>query len=235
MTFPGLGGQQPPPQNASPAGQLVPGVQAGVSGQIVARRVIIIGTGGELLVYSPTAGAGNLVASIAGSVTTDAYGNTVQAGITSYTGTSYVQMLADDINFVVPGLFQAQQLLATGNAVTALSSGLQSGADVAASVVALSQAANSGASGINLNAAMTTTSANMTVDGSLTINISLNVINGATVTGGLTVDTINGSADTGTPIGTGFFNTTGLASGSYGSTHQHTLPNFPTATHTHPV
>lgn len=52
----------------------------------------------------------------------------------------------------------------------------------------------------------------------------------ATIVGTLSV---NGSTQTGAPIGTGFFNTQGLASGSYGSTHQHTLPNFPTATHTH--
>jgi hypothetical protein len=42
-----------------------------------------------------------------------------------------------------------------------------------------------------------------------------------------------GGTPTGGPNGTGFFNTQGLASGSYGSTHQHTLPDFPTATHTH--
>jgi hypothetical protein len=53
-----------------------------------------------------------------------------------------------------------------------------------------------------------------------------------TVAGTLTV---GGSNQTGQPVGTGFFNTQGLASGSYGSTHQHTLPNFPTATHTHPL
>lgn len=51
-----------------------------------------------------------------------------------------------------------------------------------------------------------------------------------TVSGTLTV---GGSSSTGPPVGTGFFNTTGLASGSYGATHQHTLPNFPTATHNH--
>jgi hypothetical protein len=47
--------------------------------------------------------------------------------------------------------------------------------------------------------------------------------------------TIQGSGSTGGPDSTGFFNTQGLASGSYGSTHQHTLPNFPTATHDHPL
>jgi hypothetical protein len=84
MTFPGLGGQQPPPQNASPAGQLVPGVQPGVTGQIIARRVIIIGAGGELFVYSPTAAAGNLIASVAGTAGTDSYGNQFLLGIASY-------------------------------------------------------------------------------------------------------------------------------------------------------
>jgi hypothetical protein len=84
VTFPGLGGQQPPPQNSTPALQPVPGIQAGTSGQVVARRVIIIGTMGELLVYSPTAAAGNLVASIAGGAGTDSYGNTYLEGITSY-------------------------------------------------------------------------------------------------------------------------------------------------------
>lgn len=58
---------------------------------------------------------------------------------------------------------------------------------------------------------------------------------GVSITGGLTVDTINGSNVTGGPNGTGFFDTTGLASGSYGSTHQHTLPSFPTSTHNHNV
>ena len=47
--------------------------------------------------------------------------------------------------------------------------------------------------------------------------------------------TIQGSANTQQSSNTGFFNTQGLASGSYGSTHQHTLPNFTTATHVHPL
>ena len=81
MTYPGLGGQQPPPQNAAPAQQLVPGVQPGATGQVVASRVIIIGTGGELLVYTPTAAAGNLLVSIAGSAGTDSFGNSYPAGL----------------------------------------------------------------------------------------------------------------------------------------------------------
>ena len=84
MTYPGLGGQQAPPQNAAPAGQLVPGVQPGVTGQIVATRVVIIGSGGELFVYSPTRAAGNLIASIAGAAGTDPLGNHFLAGVASY-------------------------------------------------------------------------------------------------------------------------------------------------------
>jgi hypothetical protein len=87
VTYPGLGGQQPPPQNAAPAGQLVPGIQAGTTGQVVASRVIIIGTGGELLVYTPTAGAGNLIASVSGAATSDTFGNQVLQGVASYQST----------------------------------------------------------------------------------------------------------------------------------------------------
>ena len=84
MTYPGLGGQQPPPQNSSPAGQLVPGVQPGVTGQIVASRVVIIGSAGGLFVYSPSAGAGNLVASVSGQAGTDPFGNVYPEGFAAY-------------------------------------------------------------------------------------------------------------------------------------------------------
>jgi hypothetical protein len=53
-------------------------------GTRVFRQVIIIGSGGLLLVYSPTAGSGNLIASIAATSGTDAYGNYYLPGVTSY-------------------------------------------------------------------------------------------------------------------------------------------------------
>ena len=87
MTVPGLGGQQPPPQNSAPAGQLTPGVQPGVSGQIIARRVIIAGSGGELFVYDSTPpAAGNLILSISGVVGggTDPFGNHYVFGLGVY-------------------------------------------------------------------------------------------------------------------------------------------------------
>jgi hypothetical protein len=59
-----------------------------------------------------------------------------------------------------------------------------------------------------------------------------NNLSAATGTVNTRVSGLSGAA-TGLPSGTGFYNTQGLASGSYGSTHQHTLPDFPDATHTH--
>jgi len=76
-------GQQPPPLNAPPAQEVGIGVQAGAPPNTF-RRVVIIGAGGLLLVYSPTAGLGNLIASIAGAPGTDTYGNAYVEGITSY-------------------------------------------------------------------------------------------------------------------------------------------------------
>jgi hypothetical protein len=63
----------------------IPGIGAGgAAGTVRATKVIIIGSGGELLVYSPTAAAGNLIASIAGANGTDTYGNAFVQGVTSY-------------------------------------------------------------------------------------------------------------------------------------------------------
>jgi hypothetical protein len=51
---------------------------------IVARKVIIIGTLGELLVYSPTETAGDLIAAIAAEGGSDGFGNAFLQGIGSY-------------------------------------------------------------------------------------------------------------------------------------------------------
>jgi len=85
MTVPGLGGQQPPPQNSAPAAPLVPGIQPGVTNRFVtlyAGNTIINPTG--IFVYSGTPGAGDLVASIVHNAGTDQYGNHYLAGIASY-------------------------------------------------------------------------------------------------------------------------------------------------------
>lgn len=79
-TIPGAGGQVPPrPDQQTQQAQPVPVSPGG--GQIIARKVTIIGSGGELLVYSPAAAAGDLIASIAGMSFTDSFGNTGPEGI----------------------------------------------------------------------------------------------------------------------------------------------------------
>lgn len=82
---PGSGGLPPRPVNVPTTRALQVGVQAGTSLPVVrARQVIIIGTAGELLVYSPAAAAGNLIASVAAADFTDPYGNAGLAGVASY-------------------------------------------------------------------------------------------------------------------------------------------------------
>jgi len=77
-----------PDQHYEPplGGQQIPGTRAGI---LRARTVIIFGTGPNvgLFAYSPTPGAGHLVASITAGPGTDPYGNTYLAGITSYAPT----------------------------------------------------------------------------------------------------------------------------------------------------
>jgi hypothetical protein len=73
------------PGNAPRGPVPVPGVQPGTAGQVVASRVTIIGTGGQLLVYSPVAAAGNLLFSVAAKPGTDQYKNAFLAGAASYT------------------------------------------------------------------------------------------------------------------------------------------------------
>jgi hypothetical protein len=64
---------------------LLPGTSpGGAAGTVRARKVIIVGSGGQLLVYSPTAAVNNLTYSVAGAVGTDPYGNVFLAGSTVY-------------------------------------------------------------------------------------------------------------------------------------------------------
>jgi hypothetical protein len=55
-----------------------------VQPSIFTTSVIIEGVGNGLFVYSPTAGLGNLIASVTGEAGTDGYGNTVLQGVTTY-------------------------------------------------------------------------------------------------------------------------------------------------------
>jgi len=84
MTVPGLGGQQPPPQNSAPAAPLVPGIQPGVTNRFVtlyAGNTIINPNG--VFIYSGTPGVGDLIASMT-HASTDPFGNHTIAGVASY-------------------------------------------------------------------------------------------------------------------------------------------------------
>jgi hypothetical protein len=90
------------PAGNAPRGPIPgPGVQPGTGAQLVASRVIIIGTGGELLIYSPTAAAGNLIGSDAAQPGSDQFGNAFLAGRASYTQIS-------------AGMFRAEALISGG-------------------------------------------------------------------------------------------------------------------------
>ena len=83
MTYPGLGGQQSPPMNATAAGQLVPGVQPGVtSGTIIAHTVIVTGSGTfGMFVYNGAPAAGNPPIFWATSASADPFGNTIPSTV----------------------------------------------------------------------------------------------------------------------------------------------------------
>lgn len=70
------------PLNAPRAGSVSPGVQPGVSGQIVlAQYVIIFGTSGGMFIYAGSPALGNPPLYSFGNVTADPYGNPVNPGI----------------------------------------------------------------------------------------------------------------------------------------------------------
>ena len=69
------------------------GADGSWSNQIV-NQIIIVGTAGQLLVYSPVQAAGDLSAAVSGAATTDQFGNHILAGVSSY-GTSFAVALTN--------------------------------------------------------------------------------------------------------------------------------------------
>lgn len=88
------------PLNAPPGQGVAPGVQPGVSNAVeIANLVIIFGVHGGLFVYSPSPGAGNLIASIVPQAGTDQFGNTYVAGVTSYGPGGFTELFGGLVNF----------------------------------------------------------------------------------------------------------------------------------------
>ena len=214
MTFPGLGGQQPPPQNASPAQQPVPGVTPGVTGQLVAQRVIIVGANGELLIYNPSIANGDLVVSAAGAAGTGLAGDTVVPGLAAYDSSGdYAQLFSAALNFFITGMFQAAQILGGPAGFLQASSGATNNTDISASIVLGSANAEGGTATITFNAGLAQTTANALVNGNLTVNGTL---------------TVGGSTSTGTAQPAGV--PTGGPNGGVFAGHTHDFDG-----HTHPL
>jgi hypothetical protein len=124
----GGGGIPPRPLNQPATRALEVGVQAGTSlGVVRARQVIITGDGGELLVYSPAAGFGNLIASIAGDDFTDPYGNAGFEGLASYTDNAGVFRSAEVINGGVTTWYEADTAAGPWNSQASIGFGFTSG------------------------------------------------------------------------------------------------------------
>lgn len=74
--------------------------QGFVNGVVSKITVAVLGPGDGIFIYSPTPALGNLVASFTGALGgTDSFGNTYQAGLTSYNGSHWVSVQAGEIVF----------------------------------------------------------------------------------------------------------------------------------------
>ena len=195
--------------------------------------------------YSPSAGAGNLVLSIAAVNGTDPYGNAYSAGVTSYNGGMSANLTSGGIAFFQsPTQLAAAVIEATpGEGFLALTSGQVSGGDTQAVVSVISADANSGQSAVTINAADFQVNNNATISGSLTVSGTdlgalvasiVSALSGqVTTTNGLADGTISGTSDTdGLPNG-GINGTSGGASA--GTAHTHSAGSYAVISgqHTH--
>lgn len=99
----GEGGTPPVPAGYVPPS--LPGQAAGSPSQIVrARQVIVSGPNGGVFTYSPSVGAGNLVATSGTVAGTDPYGNIYLAGHSVYASGFAASLQAGDLSFYLGSL-----------------------------------------------------------------------------------------------------------------------------------
>jgi hypothetical protein len=220
MTTPGTGGlpEQRPDQGRSFA---PPGTQPGSqNGVIRARLVIVSGPGAGVFVYSPSAGAGNLVASMAGAAGTDSYGNAYVAGVTAYPTVSGQKYAVELGNLSGPYAALAALTFASMTSPPA----------APAAIAALSNGTDSGVtieSGAGLGAAASSLSVLDSVAGGqpgglISLAAGLGIMNGPFhVTGALVGNTVNGVplAQTSTPV----MGTSGFGGGVWTAAQQSAL------------
>lgn len=144
-------------------GQEIPGART----PLIARQVIVVGTGTNsgIFVYSPTRGAGNLIATITAGPGTDPFGNAYLGGVTAYSQVA---------------TFAAAQLL--GGILSFYTAGSQAGPWVLRALI-------SGDSGNNLDLRGQGTGQVQALN-QLSATAGLLVALGAAITGGLTSDTV---------------------------------------------
>jgi hypothetical protein len=166
-----------------------------------------------LFAYSPSVAAGDLALSAAAAGGTDPEGNTYIPGFAVYaTSGGYMQMTAGMLNITASGTqFTPATVTSNVAGALALSSGAATFGDQLAEIL-LESSQVFGQTYIELLASQTTATGNLTVDGTLTV-----VDEGATITGGLTVDFINGSNNTGDPS-TNSTSQNGLSNGQISGT-----------------
>lgn len=158
--------------------------------------------------YSPTAGAGNLIFSLAANSGTDSYGNAYLAGATSYTNV-LTTFFAANLDGGVVSFFAS-----TAGAGGPYTDFAAIGFSFAGSTGHMVFSATDGT--FPLGSLALSGSGGASITGGLATD-TLTVNSGAAITGGLTVDTINGSANTGTPS-TNSTSTNGLANGQIAGT-----------------
>lgn len=146
----------------------------------MAGKTIVHGrtTDGALFFYNTSGeGSGNLIDSIAPVATTDAAGNTVQAGIVSYSGgNSYAALFGAFLSLFTGGDSTPAQVSHANAGQLFLSSGYTSGTDQDAEIDLVSKQ-SAGAGGI----------ATVSVSGLLKALFGMAVTGGATITGGLNI------------------------------------------------
>jgi hypothetical protein len=104
-----------------------------LSGGTIEGPDYLINTAGAFF-YSGAPALGNLIASVASTGGTDGFGNAYQAGITSYSGTTFAQLFASTLNFMIAGDTTQAQVSGGGGGLA-----LNSGASVAGRAMAALQ------------------------------------------------------------------------------------------------
>lgn len=166
MTIPGLGGQQPAPLNAPPAGQVATGVQPGISNAVItANKVIVFGVNGGVFVYNGIPAAGNPPVEWLSGGTTDPFGNSLpSAGAGSQVAGNFWSALNDGSFLSAPeGVAIGFASNAEGSlpGIMKIGSGLRSLADTPAALLVKSESASGPAPQVEVQAGLE-------VDGTLT-------------------------------------------------------------------